>query len=265
MADIGIAFQAGSLQIRWYGIIIATAVLVAYIVAHYRVKRRGGDPNELSNILLVVVFAGIVGARLVVVAMNFSSFNGNIYEMLAIWHGGIAIHGALGGGLLALYAYTRVRKLSFAWWADILAPSMILGQAIGRWGNYFNQELFGYPTRLPWAIYIDPSRRPLRFAAASYFHPIFFYESILNLIVFFLLLGLSRLQKRSPRNWPEGSVALMYAILYSIVRFSVELFRIEPRVAGGLSAAQLASLVIAIVAGLVLLLLRRRGIAGADD
>lgn len=261
MADIGLAFQAGPLQVRWYGIIIATAVLVAYIVAHYRVKGRGGNPDELSNIILVVVMAGIVGARLVFVAVNFQSFNGDFLEMLAIWHGGIAIHGALGGGLLALYGYARARGISFVWWADILAPSVILGQAIGRWGNYFNQEVFGYPTSLPWGIYIDPSRRPLEFAAASHFHPTFLYESLLDLIVFVLLLLLARGQLRKPRVWPDGSIALMYAVLYSFVRFFVEIFRIENRVAGGLSLAQLASLGIAAVAGALLFLLRRKAAA----
>lgn len=246
---------------RWYGIIIAAAVLAAYIVAHYRVKGRGGDPDELSNIILVVVIAGIVGARLVFVAVNFQSFNGDIMEMLAIWHGGIAIHGALIGGLLALYAYTRTRRLSFAWWADILAPSVILGQAIGRWGNYFNQEVFGYPTTLPWGIYIDPSRRPINFTAASHFHPTFLYESLLNIAVFVLLLWLANGQARRPRVWPAGSVALAYAVLYSFVRFFVEFYRIEDRVAVGLSLAQLASLVIAFVAAGALLLLRRKAVA----
>lgn len=256
--DKGIAFTLGPFSVRWYGLIITTAVLAGYLLAYYRLRHTGkGSPDHLTNILIVGLVSAIVGARLYYVLFNLSSYRGNWPEMLAVWHGGLAIHGALTGGILAIWWYSRRYKLDFWFWADLLAPSVILGQAIGRWGNWMNQEAFGLPTRLPWAIYIPPEKRPFEFLNRAYFHPTFLYESLWNLAGLALLLWLSRRQSRTPEKWPSGTIFLAYAVYYSVGRFFIEGLRTDALMFGPIRAAQLASVAIVLVAGIWILAKRR--------
>jgi phosphatidylglycerol:prolipoprotein diacylglycerol transferase len=246
VSDPGIALRIGSLTIRWYGIAITTGILSGYLVAYYRAKRRGQNPEHLTNILLFGVAAALIGARLYYVVFSWSNYQNNLKEIFAIWHGGLAIHGGIIGGIIALIIYCRYQKINFWYWADLVAPSLILGQAIGRWGNYANQEAFGYPTKLPWAIYIQPNHRPPEYAGFSYFHPTFLYESIWDIVGFVFLLWLASRQLRDKESLPPGSIFLAYGIYYSIGRFAIESLRTDSLYFGSLRMAQVISVVIII-------------------
>ena len=246
------AFSAGPITVRWYGLIITAAVVIGYAIAYKRVKDRGQDPEHLTNILIYGLISAIIGARAYYVLFSLKDYLSNPVEALAVWHGGLAIHGALTGGIISTTIYARRHGLDFWYWADLMAPSIILGQAIGRWGNWMNQEAFGVPTKLPWAIYIEPSKRPLEFSAFSHFHPAFLYESLWNVLGFGLLLYLSRRQRADKRLWPTGSVFLAYGIYYSIGRGLIEGLRTDSLMWGPFRAAQWASAGIIIVCAIIL-------------
>ncbi|MFA6807462.1 MAG: prolipoprotein diacylglyceryl transferase [Eubacteriales bacterium] len=234
-----IAFQLGSFTIHWYGIFIALAFSLGILLANYHAPLRNVDPDKLSNLLLMVIPAALIGARIYYVIFSWNFYTQNPSEILAIWHGGLAIHGGIIGGFLAGYWYVR-REKDLAVWpvADVIAPSLILGQAIGRWGNFFNQEAHGgpvssefiskFPSFIQQGMYID----------GQYFHPTFLYESLCNGIIFIFLLWLIR-----RKFLPEGTVTLSYLILYSIGRFFIEGLRTDSLMLGPFRVAQLVSLV----------------------
>jgi phosphatidylglycerol:prolipoprotein diacylglycerol transferase len=250
-----IALHVGPLTIRWYGVLIALAVLVGTTLAQREARRKGLDPEPLMNTIVIGIVAALVGARLYYVAFNWDYYAGNLTRILAVWEGGLAIHGGLLGGLLGGGAYALRRRLPVARYLDICAPSLILGQAIGRWGNFFNQEAFGTPTDLPWGLFIDPGHRPPALAEFEFFHPTFLYESLWNLLVFaVLVLLLRRPLERSP-----GGLFLAYLGLYSVGRFFIEGLRIDSLMLGPLRAAQVVSLLLVAAAGAGLLYLLRAG------
>jgi len=235
---------------------IATGVLLGYLVAYYRTNARGQNPEHISNILVISIVAAIIGARSYYVLFSFNSYKSNPVEIFSIWHGGLAIHGGIIGALVALIAYTYYQKLDFWYWADLLVPSLILGQAIGRWGNFFNQEAFGYPTKLPWAIYIPPAKRPVEFLAFSHFHPTFLYESLWDILGFILLIILARYQLKKSKLLPAGSILFAYGVYYSFGRFWIEGLRTDSLYLGPLRAAQIISIII-IAVSVILYFYRR--------
>lgn len=249
-----IALQIGPLAIRWYGLLIATGVLLGTTLAHREAIRRGEDPDKLLNAIVATVLVALVGARLYYVVFNWDYYAANPGKIVAVWEGGLAIHGGLIAGALATILYCRHAELSLPVTLDIMAPCVAIGQAIGRWGNFFNQEAFGVPTDLPWKLYIDPAHRPPHLAGFEYFHPTFLYESLWNLLVFAILwFGLrKRLQGR------PGALTLCYLGLYSIGRFFVEGLRIDSLMLGSLRAGQVVSLLLVVASGLGLLLMIRR-------
>jgi phosphatidylglycerol:prolipoprotein diacylglycerol transferase len=171
-------------------------------------------------------------------------------DAIAIWHGGLGIPGAVAGGALALYIYSKIRGFSFLLWADIIAPGLALAQAIGRWGNFVNQEVYGSPSNLPWAITIDPQHRLAEFKDIATYHPLFLYESIFNLLNMGLLLWLNRKMSHKLR---EGDVFLSYLVTYPIFRFFLEFLRLDHSYVGGVNANQTLMLVIALAsAGLII-------------
>jgi len=248
-----IAFQAGPLTIRWYGLLIATAVLLGATLAHREAVQRGEDPEHLLNIIVATVLAGLAGARLYYVLFNWDYYAARPAKILALWEGGLAIHGGLIAGIIAVVVYCRSARLSVPVVLDIFAPCMAIGQAVGRWGNFFNQEAFGTPTSLPWKLYIEPAYRPPELAGVEYFHPTFLYESLWNLAVFALLwFGLrKRLEKR------PGALALCYLGLYSAGRYFVEGLRLDSLMLDGVPAAQALSLLLMGASMLGLLILSR--------
>lgn len=225
-----VAFTVAGVPIRWYGILIASALFIGLHLTLREARRLGEDEERLVSLFLYVVPAAIIGARLYYVAFSgiLPWYLQHPLTILDTRQGGLAIHGGLLGGFVVGWAYTRYHGLNFRRLADIVAPSIILGQAIGRWGNYFNQEAYGRETSLPWAMYID----------GAYRHPTFLYEFIWNILVFFWLF------KRRSRKQFEGEIVLWYFLLYSLGRFFIEALRTDSLMLGPLRVAQVLSLAV---------------------
>jgi len=236
-----IAFRIGPIAIAWYGLFIVGSAMIAAFVAEREAKRRGDNPEHVWNALLLCLILGMVGARLYHVVSSLDYYRQYPLEILNTRHGGLAIYGAVAGGAVALWLYTKRYKLSFARWADIATPGLILAQVIARWGNYLNQELYGYPTALPWGITIDAAHRIPPFTdLATYplttrFHPTFLYESLGNLINFALVMYISR---RFADRLRDGDLILMYGVLYPLLRFFIEFQRPDAWKIGGVATAQ---------------------------
>lgn len=234
--------QLGPLTLRWYGLLIASAVLIGVALSQYLAKKRGVDPEKVGDMVIWLVIAAIPCARLYYVAFEWSSYASRPEDIIAIWKGGIAIHGAVLGGTLAAWIFARLNRLSFWQLSDVIAPSLILGQAIGRWGNFFNSEAFGGPTNLPWKLFIPLSNRPAGDREFEYFHPTFLYESLWDLSVFGLLLSLFFWGQRNPGKLRSGTLFLVYMIAYSTGRLWIEGLRTDSLMFGPLRMAQMVSL-----------------------
>jgi phosphatidylglycerol:prolipoprotein diacylglycerol transferase len=254
----GPQLQLGPFTLRWYGLLIASAVVLGLLLARRLARRRGIDPMVVSDLLPVLVIGAVLGARIYYVLLEWRQYRGQWGEMLAIWHGGIAIHGALIGGTLATVLFCRWRRQRFWPLVDVLTPAVALGQAIGRWGNFFNSEAFGLPTDLPWKLTIPLSRRPEEFINQATFHPTFLYESLWNLGVCALLLVLFRQASRGRLDLPAGALTCVYLMAYSCGRFWIEGLRLDPLClfsqppfcSGGLRMAQIVSLLLMALGGL---------------
>ncbi len=238
-----ILVKLGPLTIRWYGLLIATAVLVGVTLSQYLAKRRHVNPDLLGDLAIWLVIGAIPAARLYYVLFQWSEYANHPEQIIAIWQGGIAIHGAIIGGVVAALIFARLKRVSFWQLSDLVAPSLILGQALGRWGNFFNSEAFGDPTDLPWKLFIPPDRRPPEYANYGYFHPTFLYESLWDLMVFWLLLTLFFRGLKGKPQLKVGTITLVYAITYSIGRFWIEGLRTDSLMLGPLRIAQVVSLV----------------------
>jgi phosphatidylglycerol:prolipoprotein diacylglycerol transferase len=250
-----IAFELGPLQIRWYGILMATAILVGFWLAHRRALQEGLPADQLVRAAQWAVVAGLVGARLYEVAFNWDYYGRFPWKIIAVWEGGLAMHGGLIVGPLVGALLARRWGVPVLRALDVIAPSMILGQAIGRWGNFFNEEAFGAPTDLPWKLYISPPHRPPEFRQFDFFHPTFLYESLWNLLVFAVLV-------RWVRPWLgryPGAVFFAYIGLYSAGRFFIEALRLDSFWVWGFRVAQVAGLAGVIVAVVGLAWVTRRG------
>ncbi len=237
-----IIFELGPVALRWYGFLIATAVLMGVFLAQKLAKLRQVNPELIGDLAIWLVIGAIPGARIYYVIFQWQDYAQKPIDIIAIWKGGIAIHGAIIGGTIAALIFARIHKLSFWQLVDICAPSLILGQAIGRWGNFFNSEAFGSPTNVPWKLFIPPSRRPLEYLKYDYFHPTFLYESIWNLLVFILLIYLFFWGLKQERKFKLGTIALVYLIAYSSGRIWIEALRTDSLMLGPLRIAQVVSL-----------------------
>ncbi|GED58269.1 prolipoprotein diacylglyceryl transferase [Brevibacillus formosus] len=248
-----IAIAIGPLKIHWYGIIMGLAFFLGTYLARYNSKRSGIDPDHVLNMVVLIIPAAIVCARLYYVTFEWQQYKDNPLDIFAVWQGGLAIHGGLIGGVLAGAWYIRKHKLPFLRLADIFMPSVILGQAIGRWGNFINQEAHGDAVSAEFMEKFPAFIREQMFIGGQYYHPTFLYESIWNLIVFgILMLMLYRFKKF------DGQVLFSYMILYSIGRFFIEGMRTDSLlIADTLRVAQLVSLCL-IAAGVILMLVFAR-------
>ena len=265
-------FQLGPFSLRWYGLLIAISVLVGLNLSGELASKKGLKKSLINDLLPILVLASVIGARIYYVAfewrnytgknfwssINFLNLNIPIPSALEIWGGGIAIHGALIMGTLSIIFFCRWRQEPFWDVIDVLVPSVALGQAIGRWGNFFNNEAFGIPTNLPWKLFIPYGFRPEIFSTQDYFHPTFLYESVWNIFVFGILIFLFRKANKREIALPSGSLSCLYLITYSLGRLWIEALRTDPLCLGGvppfceggLRIAQLISLIL-ISAGLV--------------
>ncbi len=246
-------FNIGPLFIRYYGIILMSGAVAGAFLAAFEAKRRGEDPEIVWDGLTWALIGGVLGARLwhiftpppsmVAAGITTQYYLTHPLDALAIWKGGLGLPGAVLGGMLALYWFTKRNGFNFGLWTDIAAPAVALGQAIGRWGNYVNQELYGLPTDLPWGIYIE--------AEGGYFHPVFLYESLWNLANMFLLLWLAR---KFADRLHHGDIFLVYLLVYPIGRFLLEFLRLDSALIAGINANQALMLLVAICAGVMLYL-----------
>ena len=232
-----ILFESGPFIIRWYGVLIALAVILGLNLSKYCAKKRSIDGEIIDELLPFLVISSLIGARAYYVIFEWDSYKNNIIESIAIWKGGIAIHGALIGGIIAILIFCKLKKQYFWDILDILVPSLALGQAIGRWGNFFNNEAYGLPTMLPWKIYIPESSRTIPFSSFEYFHPTFLYESLWNLMLFMILLYLTRKNNNRSIKLTSGTLSSIYLIIYSLGRIWIEGLRIDPLCLGGLPPA----------------------------
>jgi len=252
-------FTFGFLEIRFYGIILMLGAVAGGWLAAREAKRRNYDPEIVWDLLIYLIVGGVIGARLwhiftpppssVEQGITTAYYLTHPLDALAVWKGGLGIPGAVIGGALALWFYSRKYGLNFAEWADIAAPSLALGQAIGRFGNFFNQELYGAPTDLPWKLYIDPAHRLTGFETVEYYHPLFAYEAILSLVNMFFLMWVAR---RFGDRLKPGDVLLVYMIFYPIVRLLLDFLRLDASQLAGINANQTFMAVVAICAVLAL-------------
>ena len=251
----------GNFEIKFYGIIIMLGAILAAWLTSKEAKRRGINPEMVWDMLPWLLIAGIIGARLwhiftpsaslVALGIDTKYYLTHPLDAINIRNGGLGIPGGVMGGALALWIYSRSKKTSFATWTDIAAPGLALAQAIGRWGNFFNQELYGGPTTLPWAIFIEPAYRLPEYINEAYYHPMFFYEFLWNIMNMALLLVLGR---KAKNILMKGDVFLIYLIIYPVGRFALEFMRLDPSNIGGINANQITMAIIAILAATSLIL-----------
>jgi phosphatidylglycerol:prolipoprotein diacylglycerol transferase len=236
------------------------AILGAYL-AEREAARRGENADHVWNGLIWCLVPGLIGARLYHVVSSLDYYRQYPLQILDTRHGGLAIYGAVAGGALGLWVYTRRHNLDFARWADIAAPSLPLAQAVARWANFLNQELYGFPTALPWGITIDAAHRipPFddltQYPLDTRFHPTFLYESIGNLFNFVVMIYVSRL---FADRLHDGDLMLLYGVLYPFVRFLVEFQRPDAWTVSGVPTAQWIAVASMLVCGSLLVLRHRR-------
>lgn len=227
-----VAFKIFGIEVMWYGILISLGVLIGTAIALRETKRQGINENDFIDMLLYAIPAALIGARIYYVIFSWDYYKDNLSQIFNFRGGGLAIHGAIISAVIVAILFTRKRRMNFWQIADIASPSIILGQAIGRWGNYINQEAYGTPTDLPWGIMIDGIK----------VHPTFLYESIGDFLVFLFLLWYRRKKVKV-----SGEVFLLYIMLYSIVRFFVEGLRTDSLMFGPIRVAQLVSVITVIL------------------
>ena len=229
-----VAFSIFGIDIMWYGILMAVGMILGTLIAIKEAKRVGIKEDYVLDLAIFAIPIGLLGARLYYVIFNWEYYSQNISQILNFRGGGMAIHGALIGGILTGYVFTKIRKIDFLKMADAVILGMPLAQSIGRWGNFINQEAHGGPTDLPWGIMVDGVK----------VHPTFLYESVWDLAIFIFLLVFRKKKKY------EGQVIVYYIILYSLGRFFIEGLRTDSLMIGSLKMAQVISLV-GIIGGII--------------
>lgn len=256
-----------------YGLLIALSLFLAYLICYFRRKKYALKEQDLDTLFLWVVPFGVVGARLYHVFDKWSFYQNNFWEIFAVWNGGLGIYGAMGGGFLGILIYNFKFKIpnfrfiqktntqNMLSTLDFIAPALLLGQSVGRWGNYFNHEVFGGPTNLPWKWFIPENLRPEYWRQFSYFHPTFAYESLwcgigFLIIIFveknFALLGKfifcgvkndsSKINLSAPQNYP-GLLSAFYLIWYGVGRFFLEFLRFDTARFMSINVAQVISMI----------------------
>ncbi|PLR78157.1 prolipoprotein diacylglyceryl transferase [Bacillus sp. V3-13] len=249
-----IAFTLGPIQVHWYGVIIGVGIALALWIAMREAERRGLSKDHLADLMLWAIPIAIISARIYYVIFEWDYYAQNPGEIVQIWNGGIAIHGALIGSVITAYIFAKKKKISFWKLADITAPSIILGQAIGRWGNFINQEAHGGEVSRAFLedLFLPEFIINQMYIGGSYYHPTFLYESVWNLAGFIVLMLLRKVNLR------RGELFLTYVIWYSIGRFFIEGLRTDSlMLTESLRMAQTISIVL-IIGAVVLLVYRRK-------
>ena len=249
-----VAIDLGFIKIYWYSITMFFGVISGIIVAYIEIKRKKINVSKFENMAFYAILFGFIGARIYYCLFNLDYYLNNPLEILMVWHGGLAIHGGIIGAVIAIYIYCKKNELSFLEMLDICAPALVIGQVIGRWGNFFNSEAHGgivtksfleslhLPSFIINGMYID----------GVYYHPTFLYESLLNLIIFIVLMIL-----RKNKKIRIGTITGIYLMWYGVVRFFVESLRTDSLMLSSLKMAQVISIVLFII-GLILIILSRK-------
>lgn len=250
-----VAFSLFGLEIRWYALFILAGIVAGVFVMRRLAAARGQDPEFILDLTPVIVISGIIGARLYYLLLRWDDYIEDPGAALNVRLGGLTIHGALVAGTLAFLAYCWWRRERAFAWIDIIIAGVPFGQAVGRWGNWANQEAFGRPTDLPWAVTIAPENRPPMYTDSATFHPTFLYESIANLLIGALLVYLV-LRSGRIRWLREGDIVWIYLIAYGVVRWVIESARTDSLTIGPWPAAYWFSAAF-ILAGVAMMVIRR--------
>jgi phosphatidylglycerol:prolipoprotein diacylglycerol transferase len=254
-----ILISIGPVNVYWYGLFIVLGMILGIFISIKLAERYSLSKDDLIDLLFWMIIGGVIGARIYDVFLEFDFYKDHLANIFMIWQGGLAIHGAILGSALILIYYCKKTGNDFWKLSSILVPGAALGQAIGRWGNYFNQELYGLPTSLPWGIPIDPINRPLDYFSNAYFQPTFLYESLGNLMIF-AVLYIMHLKMAKKGNTNFKLITAAYLVMYSVLRFTLEFIRIDFTPAFlGLRFPQFISL-LAIVASIFILYKERYSI-----
>lgn len=250
-----VAFIVGSVPVYYYGIIMAISLSVGVIVARFIAGKFYPEinPEIIYDISPHIIIGAILGARIYYCILSYKYYSKHLIEIPELWHGGISIHGAIIGGLIGGLIYAKRHNLPILKLCDIFSYGLILGQAVGRWGNFFNSEAFGRPTENFLKLYVPIYKRPLEYMQYNYFHPTFLYESILDVLIFLILFFVVR---KFVKNI-DGIVFFSYLILYSIVRIIIEQIRIDSVLnVFGIPIAQIVSLLIIVISIISIFVIR---------
>jgi len=221
-----ILLKLGPIDIHWYGFVIVLGAVVGLLAILYFAKRYQIKSEQVFDLAFYLVLFGLIGDRLYYVIYAWEFYKDNLWDIFKIWEGGLAIFGAIIAGIITLIIYAKIKKLNILLWLDLLVLALASGLAFGRWGNYFNQELFGLPTNLPWGIPIDYVLRPSEFLNSEFFHPTFLYESLAMILVFILLISLHLIRLKTQKI-KKGRIALAFFTLYFAERFLNEYLRLD--------------------------------------
>lgn len=248
-----ILLNFGPITIYWYGLILLIAIVAAlfltiYIADFFNIKK-----DTIIDLSFYLIVFGIIGARIYDVFLEFSYYLQNPLKIFALWEGGLAIHGGIIAGLIVLYLFAKKNNHSFIKLSAIITPGLALGQAIGRWGNWFNQELFGLPSNLPWSIPIEKHNRPLNYLDYNFFHPTFLYESLACLILSLTLFYLIYKWRKNFSEKKIKSIIVIYLISYAFIRFMLEFIKVDATpMFLGLRWPQIASIIMLIMALIII-------------
>lgn len=249
-----VAFNLGPISVRWYGIIIACGIIVAYFIGQREMNKRGFKEDFLTDLLIWAVPIAIISARIYYVIFEWSYYKDHLNEIIQVWNGGIAIHGALIGSFITAYVFSKKHGESFWKVADVLAPSILIGQIIGRWGNFMNQEAYGSVVERTFLenLHIPNWIIEQMNVNGFYHHPTFLYESVWNIVGLIVLLLLRKV------NLLRGEIFLIYIMWYSFGRYFVESLRMDSLYIGPIRMAQLISLIGLFVAAIILIYRRKK-------
>ena len=258
-----IALQLGPLPIYWYGICYALGLMLAYLVIRSGVRVRGLDENVFANGMIIVAVVALIGGRAYHVIDQWALYKDDLSRIILPPYSGLGVYGGIFGGLIAVIVYARLKHQSFWAWADVIVPGLFAMEFVARWGNFFNQELYGPPTTAPWGIAIECSHRVAAYLcpplgatlAGAHFQPLFLYESISGLVGMVTLLWLAN---RYASRLRTGEIAMVFFIWYAVVRFLLEFLRVDNWTFFGVPTAQLISAAVIVVAAGILVMRHRR-------
>jgi phosphatidylglycerol:prolipoprotein diacylglycerol transferase len=258
-----IAFQVGPIPVYFYGICYALGLMLTYVVIRRGVRARGLDENLFANGMIIVAIAALIGGRAYHVIDQWQLYKDDLTRIVLPPYAGLGVYGGIFGGMIAVIVYVRLKRQSFWQWADVIVPGLFAMEFVARWGNFFNQELYGPPTTAPWGIAIDCAHRVVGYLCppdgttpvGAHFQPLFLYESISGLVGMLTLLWLAR---RFSERLRTGEIALIFFVWYAAVRFSLEFLRVDNWTFFGIPMAQLISVIVIVVSILLLLMRHRR-------